>query len=52
MRTDSTSKHRLVVVLVLAVAGTVQAEELRGKVVGIYDGDTITVLSERTQVKV
>ncbi|MCY2973867.1 MAG: thermonuclease family protein [Planctomycetota bacterium] len=31
-------------ILLLLVTATLQAEELRGKVVGISDGDTITVL--------
>ena len=32
-------------ILLLLVTATLQAEELRGKVVGMADGDTITVLN-------
>lgn len=40
-------------VLLLAFAATLNADEIRGKVVGIADGDTITVLdSEKVQHKI
>jgi endonuclease YncB( thermonuclease family) len=42
----------LAVTILLAHWCAVNADELPGKVVGVSDGDTITVLIERTQVKV
>jgi endonuclease YncB( thermonuclease family) len=36
----------------LACLGTAQADVLEGKVVGITDGDTVTVLVDRREVKV
>ncbi len=40
-------------ILLLLITGTLQAEEIRGKVVSIADGDTITVLdAEKVQHKI
>jgi endonuclease YncB( thermonuclease family) len=40
-------------ILLLALTATVHAEEIRGKVVNIADGDTITVLdSQKVQHKI
>lgn len=43
---------RLATFVALSVLGCVQAATLEGKVVGISDGDTITVLVDRGEVKV
>lgn len=40
------------VVMVLAWASVAPAEEFSGKVVGISDGDTLTVLRDRTPIKI
>lgn len=43
----------IVLTLVLLMAGAAHASEpFRGKVVGVADGDTLTVLTDTTQVKV
>ena len=43
---------RLATFVALSVLGCAQAATLEGKVVGILDGDTITVLVDRGEVKV
>jgi micrococcal nuclease len=44
----------LVVVLavIIGVAGFVYGKELKGKVVSIQDGDTITILKDREQIRI
>ena len=42
----------IVALIVLAWAVPARAEDFTGKVVGVSDGDTLTVLRERTPVKV
>lgn len=44
---------RWIAVALMALASTVQADEIRGKVVSIADGDTVTVLdAEKVQHKI
>ena len=43
---------RLVALIVLAWVAPARAEDFTGKVVGISDGDTLTVLRGRTPVKI
>jgi micrococcal nuclease len=43
---------RLVALVVLAWTAPARAEDFTGRVVGVADGDTITVLQGRTPVKV
>jgi micrococcal nuclease len=43
---------RLVALIVLAWVVPARAEDFSGKVVGVSDGDTITVLRDRTPIKV
>ena len=46
-------KHLLPIILVaLAVASNCNAADITGKVVGVSDGDTITVLQNNTQYKI
>lgn len=47
--------YRFLILLLLVLAGTFSArgEEIAGRVVGVYDGDTLTILTaEKQQVKV
>lgn len=43
---------KLILLLICALALPLLAEDLNGKCIGVSDGDTITVLVDRTQVKV
>ena len=45
-------KARLLVLAFLALAGICQATQITGQVVGVHDGDSITVLVDRRQIKV
>jgi len=45
-------KWKYLLVLVLLLPGITFAESLAGKVVGITDGDTLTLLVHRTQHKI
>lgn len=46
------ARHWLAALVVMCWASVAPAEEFSGKVVGVSDGDTITVLRDRTPVKV
>ena len=44
--------HALLTVALLLVAGTARADPINRRVISVHDGDTLTVLVEKQQIKI